>query len=175
MRVFLSSMARWDNVLCIRIFNLNGRAVLDALMYALSKLGDGYFYGIVGLVLFFINVDLAMRIIPAAMVAFALEITVYKLVKNKTKRNRPFVALPAIRYLIQPPDRFSFPSGHTSAAFVMATIFSTVIPVLTLPFVLLAGLIGFSRIYNGLHYPSDVLVGMVLGIMCAKIGLTIIG
>lgn len=175
MKVFWTHITQWDTAICIRIFNLNGRSLLDTLMYGLSRLGDGYCYAIIGIILFWVDYELAIQIIPAGLVAFSLEIAIYKILKHKTKRNRPFEKLPDIRFLIPPPDKFSFPSGHTSAAFVMATLFATVIPVLSIPVIALAALIGFSRIYNGLHFPSDVLVGMILGIICAKIGLAITG
>ncbi|MDZ7724550.1 MAG: phosphatase PAP2 family protein [candidate division KSB1 bacterium] len=175
MKVFLTTMVQWDCALCLRIFRLNGRTLLDAVMYGLSRLGDGYFYALVGIVLFIVNTALAIQIVPVLLFAFALELTLYKILKNKTRRNRPFEILPNIRFLMHPPDKFSFPSGHTSAAFVMATIFSTFMPALTLPFILIAALIGFSRIYNGLHFPSDVIAGMALGVVCAKMSLSIIG
>jgi undecaprenyl-diphosphatase len=143
-------------------------------MYGLSRLGDGYFYAFVGIALFIIDYELALKTVPAGLIAFALEVTVYKLVKNKTKRDRPFRSVPEINPLMPPPpDKFSFPSGHTAAAFVMATIFGTILPVLFFPLAVLAALIGFSRIYNGLHFPSDVLAGMMLGFGCAKLGLAI--
>ena len=175
MKVFLTTMVQWDCALCLRIFRLNGRTILDAVMYGLSRLGDGYFYALVGIVLFVVNAGLAIQVVPVLLLAFALELIIYKLLKNKTRRNRPFEILPTIRFLMHPPDKFSFPSGHTGAAFVMATILSAFIPALTLPFVLIAVLIGFSRIYNGLHFPSDVIAGMALGVVCAKISLTLIG
>ena len=173
LRAIYQNVNAWDSSLCIKIFNLNGRKALDGIMHGLSRLGDGYFYALVGIFLFVIDFDLAFKIVPAGLIAFGLEIAAYKFLKTKTKRNRPFEKVPGINYLMPPPDKFSFPSGHTSAAFVMATLFGTVIPVLLIPLAILAALIGFSRIYNGLHFPSDVLAGMTIGLTCAKIGMAI--
>lgn len=167
------SVHSWDNLLCLKIFNLNGRKLVDGMMYGLSRFGDGYFYAIIGILMLFINFDLAIRTIPTGLLAFAIELSVHKLIKHKTKRSRPFEIVPEIRNLLPVPDKFSFPSGHTGAAFVMATIFGTIVPGLLFPSLVIALLIGFSRIYNGLHYPSDVLAGMILGISCAKISLAI--
>ncbi|MBN1481699.1 phosphatase PAP2 family protein [candidate division KSB1 bacterium] len=173
-RALYSNVYVWDSRLCIKIFNLNGRKTLDFIMYGLSRLGDGYFYALVGILLLILDFELALKTIPAGLIAFAFEITIFKLVKDKTRRHRPFRAVPGIRSLMPPPDKFSFPSGHTSAAFVMATLFGSVIPALFIPLAIIAMLIGFSRIYNGLHFPSDVLAGMTLGITCAKIGLALV-
>jgi len=173
-RVLYNNVHAWDSLLCLKIFGLNGRKTLDLIMYGLSRLGDGYFYAVVGIVLFIVDYKIALKTVPAGLIAFALEITAFKLVKIKTKRDRPFRAVPEINPLMPPPpDKFSFPSGHTAAAFVMATLFGTVFPGLFLPLVVVAALVGFSRIYNGMHFPSDVLAGMVLGFLCAKLGLVI--
>ncbi len=173
-RILYNNVHSWDSILCLKIARLNGRKTLDAIMYSLSRLGDGYFYGVIGLLLFIIDFDLALKTVPAGLIAFVLEVAIYKVVKTTTKRDRPYCAVPGISSLMPPPDKFSFPSGHTAAAFVMATLFGTVMPILFIPLVIIAALIGFSRIYNGLHFPSDVLAGMALGISCAKIGLAII-
>lgn len=173
LKTIYQNVNAWDSSLCIKIFNLNGRKVLDAIMHGLSRLGDGYFYALVGIFLVLIDFELALKTVPAGLIAFALEVSLYKILKTKTRRNRPFEKVPGINSLIPPPDKFSFPSGHTSAAFVMATLFGTVVPVLFIPLAILAALIGFSRIYNGLHFPSDVLAGMMLGITCAKLGMAI--
>jgi undecaprenyl-diphosphatase len=61
------------------------------------------------------------------------------------------------------PDKFSFPSGHTMTAFAVWASLASAIPTLSLPYLLLAILIGLSRIFLGLHYPTDVLVGALLG------------
>ncbi len=61
----------------------------------------------------------------------------------------------------------SFPSGHTATSFACATVLSTFAPRLRVPFFVLATLIGLSRIYNGMHYPTDVLAGALLGVLTA--------
>lgn len=63
----------------------------------------------------------------------------------------------------KPPDN-SFPSGHTQTAFSTATYLSLLYPALSPLFLLLAGLVGLSRISLGVHFPLDVLVGALLGV-----------
>jgi len=173
-RILYNNVFTWDSRICLKISSLNGQKTLDAIMYGLSRLGDGYFYAIFGVLLFIIDFELALKTVPVGLIAFVLEVAIYKIVKTTTKRDRPYRAVPGISSLMPPPDKFSFPSGHTAAAFVMATLFGTVVPVLFVPLVIVALLIGFSRIYNGLHFPSDVLAGMALGISCAKIGMALV-
>jgi undecaprenyl-diphosphatase len=63
------------------------------------------------------------------------------------------------------PDRFSFPSGHAAAAMSVAMGYAMVFPNLAVPLVLLAAAVGASRVYLGVHYPGDVLVGQLLALM----------
>jgi undecaprenyl-diphosphatase len=64
-------------------------------------------------------------------------------------------------------DQFSFPSGHTSTAFMVAAITRYFMPVLLLPLLMWAALVGFSRVVLGVHFPTDTLVRMVLGVSVA--------
>ena len=65
----------------------------------------------------------------------------------------------------------SFPSWHTSSYFSMATVYATKYPKLSIPLYSFGALVGLSRIYKGYHYPSDVLVGAILGWASGKLTL----
>jgi undecaprenyl-diphosphatase len=82
--------------------------------------------------------------------------------KGVTKRPRPRREVPAARRLDH-PDSTSFPSGHTASAAAFSGVVGREIPGLWLPLNALAGLVGFSRVYTGVHYPGDVVVGWIVG------------
>ncbi|WP_239649565.1 phosphatase PAP2 family protein [Methylocucumis oryzae] len=100
-----------------------------------------------------------------------MERPLYFILKNGFRRNRPEAALKDFRSVITPADQFSFPSGHTSAAFMMATLVGYFIPSLMIPLYCWAALIAFSRVVLGVHFPTDTLMGVVLGVGTAAISL----
>lgn len=87
--------------------------------------------------------------------------------KPLVARPRPFVEHTGMELLIPPPASFSFPSGHSVSSFAAATVLAKCRRGWTFPAFLLAALMAFSRLYLFVHYPTDVLSGASLGILCA--------
>jgi undecaprenyl-diphosphatase len=90
------------------------------------------------------------------------------LLKYAVQRDRPPTIILDPEPLMEVPTTSSFPSGHTSTSFACAYVISRLAPRLTVYVFALATLIGFSRIYVGVHYPLDVLAGAILGVLVAK-------
>ena len=139
----------------------------------LSKTGDGHLY-VIAIVFLFWHEGAANPLTRAILLAFLIERPVYFILKNSFKRNRPQAALSGFRSLVTPSDQFSFPSGHTSAAFMMATLVAYFFPISMIPLYGWAVLVGFSRVVLGVHFPTDTMMGAVLGISTAIISLEII-
>ena len=98
------------------------------------------------------------------------------LIKNLVQRPRPFVTFTDLKIIIPTPSEFSFPSGHTASSFAAASVFYRHLPKkLGIPSVILAGLIGFSRLYVGVHYPTDVIAGVIMGILLSYMAEFLVG
>lgn len=100
----------------------------------------------------------ASRIALITLVASHLAV---QLVKRTVGRGRPSLACD-LTAAIREPDRFSFPSGHATASLAVALSYGAVFPFWAGPLLVLALLVGFSRVRLGVHYPSDVLAGQMI-------------
>ena len=91
-------------------------------------------------------------------------------------RIRPYDVNEAIKslMLVEPLSDFSFPSGHTLASFEVATVLMMTNKKLGIPALVLAVVIAFSRLYLYVHYPSDVIVGVILGVLFGFLGVFIV-
>ena len=90
------------------------------------------------------------------------------LFKYAVERDRPPTVILDPKPLMEVPTTSSFPSGHTSTSFACAYVISRLAPRLTIPVFVLAALIGFSRVYVGVHYPLDVIAGAIFGLIVAR-------
>lgn len=84
--------------------------------------------------------------------------------KRHTTRPRPSVR-EGLHWHVAAPDAFSFPSGHSCAAMAVAFAYSLAVPAMSLPLLVLAVLVGFSRVRLGVHYPGDVIAGQAIAVI----------
>lgn len=141
----------------------------------ISKTGDGHLYFVLSAVLFYFDTTHGVLFFYTALLAYTCEIPIYLLLKNTCKRQRPLTLLIELDSIIIPSDKFSLPSGHTAAAFLMATIVAYFYPSISVFAFAWASLIGLSRIVLRVHYPLDVLIGMTLGIILACTSILLLG
>jgi undecaprenyl-diphosphatase len=108
--------------------------------------------------------EIRLIAISSALALSASHLPVH-LAKEMLPRKRPYLMSEKVMVLANPLQDHSFPSGHTTAIFSIVIPYSIFMPQLSLILIPLALCVGISRIYLGLHYPSDVLAGGILGSM----------
>jgi undecaprenyl-diphosphatase len=91
------------------------------------------------------------------------------ILKHVVRRIRPSANISAVNLLITKPLTYSFPSGHTTSSFAAAGILARCFKEYALEIFALASLIAFSRLYLYVHYPTDVLAGIILGLACSNV------
>jgi membrane-associated phospholipid phosphatase len=158
-----------------RVFNRRKRHPLwlDNLMRLITEFGNS-------IVTTLLAVFLAVYVDRAVAYSFVLGSLmlwlIVETVKVLLRRSRPFTALQDVRVVGEKARGKSFPSGHTCQAFFTATLLLRHYDGGALYYLLLyalAGLVGVTRMYLGMHYPRDVLGGAVLGTFWGMIGLTV--
>ena len=139
----------------------------------ISRLGDGLFwYVLMGLLPLLYDRNAWIVSLHMALTG-AVGVALYKLLKSRLVRTRPFEAYRGIQLGAAPLDKYSFPSGHTLHAVSFSVIVIANYPewsALLLPF---TALVALSRVVLGLHYPTDVLAGASLGALLAIASLQI--
>lgn len=141
--------------------------LITKIMKAASKLGDaGFIWILLAAVLLMIPKTRKVGILVS--VALLLDVlTCNVILKPLIARTRPYDVNTAVELLIRAPRDYSFPSGHTAASFAAAAaLWFADKKKLAIPALVLAVLIAFSRMYFYVHYPTDVLGGAILGMVC---------
>ncbi len=148
---------------CLYLNHWSHRLTLRQFFKVVSRLGDGAFWYAATLLVWYLQgMSYSLQMLYL-IVGSSLGTLIYKMLKKHTVRPRPYQVHQVIVMGERPLDHFSFPSGHTLHA-VMATIclgyVQPILLIVMLPFMILVAL---SRMVLGLHYPSDVMVGALLG------------
>ena len=139
-------------------------APLTIIMRAFTFLGSTTFASLLCVALFCLHKTLSMLAFYHVAASLLIGQIFVHTIKHTLGRPRPCRALPCAIFKKLPPiNSYSFPSGHTCAAFCMAFSMSAIFPSFAPLFYISASIIGISRIYLGMHYPSDVIIGGIFG------------
>jgi undecaprenyl-diphosphatase len=147
---------------------------LRHLFRGVSWLGDGWFW--YGLMLLLPLVYGSRGLLPAIHMGVTglTGVFLYKLIKTRAVRERPYITHSAIVCASAPLDRYSFPSGHTLHAVCFTMLMASYFPEWTGLLVAFTLLIALSRVVLGLHYPTDVAAGAALGGLLGTTSLAIV-
>jgi undecaprenyl-diphosphatase len=168
-----SLLARFDHAeyrLCRRLNRGVEHTAIRVFFKTASRLGDGAIWYALMLALPFIHDDRGLRVALVMLATSAAGLAIYKFLKRTFVRERPFIRYAGISLAGAPLDRYSFPSGHTLHAVAFTWQACAAFPELGLVLIPLALAIAASRVVLGLHYPTDVLVGALLGAAIGAMG-----
>lgn len=156
---FLDYLQTWHN------------PVLDTIMVAITSLGDaGIIWILLALVLVIIPKTRKIGIVLG--VALVIDLLICNVIlKNSVARTRPFEYREGLELLVKRPKDYSFPSGHTAASFTSVTgLFLSRQLKMAWAALVLAILIAFSRLYIYVHFPTDILGGIGVGLVAGFLG-----
>ncbi len=156
------------------IYNNMRNDFLDVVMPLITMIGDhGLFFIILSILLILtkkyrqVGITMALAILLGFIVGNLI-------LKPFVGRIRPYDVIPNINMLVDALNNYSFPSGHTLSSFAVATVIFLFNKKIGIFAIILATLIGFSRLYLYVHFPTDVLCGALLGILLGNLSYWII-
>jgi undecaprenyl-diphosphatase len=162
-----------DSALCLRVNRTSHNLTVRWWFRLMSRLGDGVFWYTLIIVLMLTQGSVGQQAALHMSLTGVIATLMYKWLKGKTLRPRPYEVHQDIWLTGRPLDRFSFPSGHTLHAVTftwLALCYFPSLAILLIPFSLM---VAASRVVLGLHYPSDVLAGALIGGLIASISMLI--
>ncbi|KJS76550.1 MAG: phosphatase PAP2 family protein [Xanthomonadaceae bacterium] len=156
-------LARYELYLCL-LFNRGCRfSALRAFFAAVSRLGDGIAWYALMLALPLVHGLHGLAASAHMLAVGGGGMLIYRQIKRRTERPRPFRLSRAIKIGTPPLDKYSFPSGHTLHAVGFTVVAIQYLPLLVWLLVPFGLLVAASRLVLGLHYPTDVVFGALIG------------
>lgn len=169
--LFLEILTRWDVALFYLVNNGTHNRLFDVVMPFLTEI-DNWRIPLaviwVGLLIFGGKKGRIVALLAGVCLALSDQLS-SSVLKPYFARTRPCNVLENVHLLVHCTKAFSFPSSHATNIFAQATLFAYTYRKLTPVLIPLAFLVGYSRVYVGVHFPFDVLFGAVLGVTCTAV------
>lgn len=171
---FFQKFDQYEFRFCVYLNNYSRRLPIRDFFRVISRLGDGIFWYVLILSLPIFNGMAGLLQMFFITLIGGFSVVLYKFLKARLVRERPYISFGSIIAHTQPLDRYSFPSGHSMNAACLAVLLASCEPMLFEVVTIFAALVAMSRIILGMHYPSDVVIGLILGSGIAVAGLAIL-
>jgi len=167
---------RWDQMIFWMFHDKIKCEVFDRFFPLITHLGSTLSISFCTLVIVVIDFepggDLSKNLGVQTAIALAISHGCIYIIKKAVGRPRPYEKLAFIHPFPITLRDYSFPSGHTAAAVTVSISFCALFPQVPFFFLGFSGLVALSRIYLGVHYPTDVMAGILVGSLC---GFAVIG
>ncbi len=171
----MNALLEWDAGVLLWIQENMRTDLMTTIMKAITRLGDGGCLWIV-LALVFLVVGKTRKVGATSALALIITfVTVNLGIKNLVARTRPYEVVDGLINLVDKQKDFSFPSGHAAHAFAVGVVILVMMPKkIGVPVFIISVLMAYSRLYIGVHYPTDVIAGALLGTAIAFLSIFIV-